>query len=57
MSGFVAKGTFKIVRYVKVDQETLREIAKLLGIPAEEQKDLWSGEIHIVPKNVQDEKS
>ena len=57
MSGFVPKRTFKIVRYVKVDQKTLREIAKLLGIPPEEEKDLWSGEIHIVPKNVHDEKS
>jgi hypothetical protein len=47
MAGAERKGTFNIVRQVKVDEETLKEIARLLGIPEAERDQLISGTIYI----------
>jgi hypothetical protein len=48
MSAPVRK-TFNIVRQVTVDDDTLRRIAELLGIPEAERDRIVSGEIHIRP--------
>jgi hypothetical protein len=40
---------FKIVRHVTVDDDTLKRIAELLGIPEAERDRIISGEIHIGP--------
>jgi hypothetical protein len=51
------KGTFKMVRYVTLDEDKLKKLADLLGIPAAERDDLSSGEIHIVPTKSKSKKS
>jgi hypothetical protein len=50
-AGFLPKGTFKIVHYVEVDDDTLRKIGELLKIPAAELSRLHSGSIHVLSKS------
>jgi hypothetical protein len=45
--GAAARKTFNIVRQVTVDDDTLRRIAELLGIPVAERDRIISGEIVI----------
>jgi hypothetical protein len=52
--GPVPKGTFKIVRYVSLNKAKLKQLAKLLEIPASDADDIFSGEIHIVPDDIQE---
>jgi hypothetical protein len=47
--GDVIRKPFNIVRQVNVDDETLKRIAELLGIPEAERDRIISGEIHIAP--------
>jgi len=47
--GDVIRRPFTIVRRVNVDEETLKRIAELLGIPEAERDQIISGEITIGP--------
>ena len=46
MGGFMAKGTFKIIRTVLTDQDKLKKIAELLG--AKDPADLQQARIDLV---------
>jgi hypothetical protein len=50
--GPIPKGTFKVVRYVTLKDAQLDKLAELLGIPASERGELYSGEIHIIPSEI-----
>ena len=50
--GPIPKGTFKVVRYVTLKDAQLDKLAELLGIPASERGELYSGEIHIIPSDL-----
>jgi hypothetical protein len=52
MSSDVRRGRFNIVHQVRLDDELLREIADLLGIPQAERSRIISGEIVIGPPPV-----
>jgi len=52
--GPIPKGTFKVVRYITLDDKKLAKIAEVLGIDKSEADDVFSGEVHIVPKKIQD---
>jgi hypothetical protein len=50
--GPIPKGTFKVVRYVTLNQTQLSKIAEILGIPENERGEVFSGEVHIVPESI-----
>ena len=52
--GPIPKNTFKIVRYISLSNDDMKKIAQILKITSKEEQDaLYSGTIHIVPNEIQ----